>query len=419
MRVAYLERANALEAIPSLGLIVVSVGYALYRVLFTDFGFPTDFQYIHLAAQMWAEGANPYSPEFQARGGANFILTTDETVWFYPPSSWPLVTPFATLDFVTGTFYWRLLGALAILAGCAVLAVAALRDLGTSGLIRVAGMTAFAVTCDATFRAFGMGQTSPWLFLGVCLGTLAFRNGNRILMAIALFFLMLKPQFGLMVSVFLLASRFWWPALLGGAAISIAASLPALHIAGFGSFVSQYLGQLAIYDSLEVHRSIDSQGVRNLIYHAFGLDLPGMPFLIAGMCLCFAVGSWHVSAPGRIDRYLAWGMMILLGLNFAHLKPYDITLIVVFAVVAARFGWLAQIVMLLGAGATYQYYNVAQLAKDGRFGIDLTSLDLDQSIDLINSGALFAMLLAVLTIAWARSQSPMPQRELQPADPTQ
>lgn len=348
-----------IELAATLFLVLASLVYLAQKSVFSGDAI-IDFQFIWLAGEMWAEGADPYTADYAVRGEAMFGggIGNVPVTWFYPPSWWPVSMAVAQWDFGTATVIWRGASALMLIIGAAIVVLSWRRHVGALTPLRIGLFAAFAALGSAAPIGLALGQTPFVSFLGLSIFIAAYLARSRASMVLALFLLMLKPQIGLPFCGLLIVSRFWWPSLIAGGLVSLAAAAPALGIAGIADFLSAYLAQVGVHATLDPNRPFEMTGLRNLGYAAFGLALSPLLLSLAGAAL--AAGLRLVcradDAAGRA-RLLA-AFLATVGL-FVALHNYDMILMAPLVVLMAVHPWPLQALGALGLLLIFRANNLA------------------------------------------------------------
>lgn len=350
--------SNAMTVTLVAVLVLAGTAYLAWKTLFLP-DFSIDYQFIWLAGAMWAEGQNPYADEYARLGRELFSGLNVPRVWFYPPSWWPIATLSAQTTYETGVVVWRIVGALSLVTGIAVITLACHRHLAPLSPLRMAAFFAFATLMSATPIALSLGQTSFLSFLGAALFIAAWLGDRRVLMVAALFLLMLKPQIGLPFAMFLLARRMWWPSLAAGAVLSLLAAAVPLSISGIGPFLDTYLAQLGYHETLPPNHPIEMTGLRNLFWELFGWRVPSLPLALVCAALAFALGFTRAAEPRQ--RALTLAALLVLLCLFVPLHTYDMMLIAPLVVLGATASTPAQIMGLAGLLVIFRANNLAAL----------------------------------------------------------
>jgi hypothetical protein len=345
---ASLERSVPVRVAAVL-LLLLAVAYLGSKV-FEDSD-TVDFKFIYLAGDLWLEGQNPYSEVYAARGEQDFPGLNRPGYLLYPPHWWSIATASALIPYETALVAWRIACALCLLGGCAALHATG-RALAAPFLpARTVLVLVLAMSMSATAIAISLGQTSCLLFLGISLYTLAYVRQQRVLMVLALVIVMLKPNVGMALSLFLVPSLAWWPSLAVAAAVVLAASLPALLPFGVVEVLRGYLAALAEWEALPTNAAHSTTGVRNAAHLLFGAAVPGGLLALAGFAAAALIGLAARLSPlrGSEARHrAAW--LCLLVVTVALLVPlhtYDLMFLLPVVPLSASLPAAAEAFVLL------------------------------------------------------------------------
>ncbi|MEM1067013.1 MAG: glycosyltransferase 87 family protein [Pseudomonadota bacterium] len=308
----------------ALGLIVGALGYLALKAF--DGAPSADFQFIWLAGEMWRHGADPYQPAYGARAAELFAGQRVPGAWYYPPNWWPISTLTAALPFDVSLTVWRAANAAFVVLACAIPA-AALGGLRPNERLCVfSGLLVLAAFASATAISLALGQTSLIFLLGLSLLLTALVSGHRGLAALALALLMLKPQIGLPLAMFLVMDRHWWPSLLGGAMLTGLAALPALSLSGLGGFLTAYFENMARYENHGPAHPANMTGLRTMLFALSGVTTSVTIHIAFSMALAALLGWRAAGALGRNPR-IHYALFALLAF-FVPLHFYDLTFLV-------------------------------------------------------------------------------------------
>ena len=301
--------------------------YLAFKVL-AD-GDTIDFKYIHLAGTLWLDGINPYSAAFRETGQAIFTGMNRPEYLLYPPHWWGISAAVARIPYDTAGLIWRFFMAVCMIAGCFALHDIPRRIIGETRLWRTWAMLIFAAAMSATAVALSLGQTSCLLFLGLCLYLRAYVVRDRGLMVLALVLVMLKPNFGLALSLFLVPALFWWPSLIAGAVAVLALSLPALLPFAPAEVVRGYLNALGQWETLPPNIPGSTTGLRYLAYLLFDLTLPGRWFALAAAALALGLGAiWRDGTRPAFWRAEGLGLLLACLVLIVPMHTYDMMLLI-------------------------------------------------------------------------------------------
>lgn len=223
----------------------------------------TDFISFWTSGRMLVAGANVYDTAAHVAVQREFYAMPGEyTAFFYPPGFLPFVWPLGLLPYFPALAAW-----LAVTGAAFLAAVRAwFRELGLKGpaLVLVAAFPPVFVTLTH-------GQTS-FLVAALLGGGLLLVGRRPWLAGILIGLATIKPQFGLLVPLALLASGQWRTIAGAGAA---ALALTALAAAAFGPQV--WADWLAITRTASTATADGNIGFAKMVSVFAGLSLVGVP----------------------------------------------------------------------------------------------------------------------------------------------
>ena len=223
----------------------------------------TDFISFWTSGRMLLAGANVYDTAAHVAVQREFYAMPGEyTAFFYPPNFLPFVWPLGLLPYFPALAAW-----LAVTGAAFLAAVRAwFRELGLKGpaVVLVAGFPPVFVTLTH-------GQTS-FLMAALLGGGLLLVGRRPWLAGILIGLATIKPQFGLLVPLALLASGQWRTIAGAGAA---ALALAALAAAAFGPQV--WADWLAITRTASTATADGNIGFAKMVSVFAGLSLVGVP----------------------------------------------------------------------------------------------------------------------------------------------
>lgn len=321
----------------ALAMLAVALLYLGHKVFSgTD---TIDFKYIHLAGALWQEGVNPYTDAFREAGKDLFIGMNRPQYLLYPPHWWSIAVASAQFGYETAGQIWRIFTAGCMIGGCLLLHDTIRRSSGRPQPWRTWAMLLFACLMSATAITLALGQTSHLLFFGICLFVRAYVSGARGIMALALVVVMLKPNFGLAVALFLLPFPIWWSSLAGGAAITLLLSLPALLPFGVTEVIQGYLHALSQWETLPPNAPLSTTGLRYLAKIGLGLDLPGTWCALTAAALSLCYGAILSRQPALSEsphaRAATLGPLLTGLILFIPLHTYDMVVLIPLIALAA------------------------------------------------------------------------------------
>jgi len=282
-----------------------------------------DLVAFHRAGEMAldGEGAAAYDPGAFRAGLAE---RQKGLLWLNPPHAFFIMAPIAALPYGAAKAVWLVLN---IAATAGVLAIAGLRS---------RAFLALAVLSPAMLVSTMLLQLGGFIALGLA-AALVLAPRRPILAGVILAFLTMKPQYGLMAPLFLIATG-QWRAIIS--AVAATALLVAASVALFGAE-----SWLAFFESLKtVHGPFSRQVMEGTATFAqtaakFGASEAARAAAQGvGVALC-AAAVW--SAARRLPRSKAMSLTLLLSLAAAPSAwIYDWPLVIAaLAFLAARPNW--------------------------------------------------------------------------------
>lgn len=229
-------------------LLVATQTYLLPKVL--DTGNGHDFRLIWLAGQLWSDGISPYSESFFLQYERNFGQGPVSHFWVYPPYWWIICRPLAMLSFEAALLMWNLFNYI-LLAGTAFI----FTRLPLGPLAQTRAITRFAVAfsvlsiVQATPFSLALGQTSFLILAGVALLLMSVKEQNCAFVAIGTALVMLKPNFGVFIVIFLVTWRWTWVPIALIAATYLSISLIVAAQTGLQDTLFGFLDNLSEYDA--------------------------------------------------------------------------------------------------------------------------------------------------------------------------
>jgi hypothetical protein len=233
---------------------------------------------------------------------------------------------------------WRWITAGVMLAGVAALLPLG-RHLGaTIRLWRWAAFVIVVAASTATVVSLMMGQTTAICFAGFCCFASAYVRKSAALMAAALVLLALKPTLMLPVCAFLLTEMFWQRSILAAAAMTFVMAFPALYAHGFTATLLGFLNEIARYELLPENFPPAETGVRNLLYHAFGVSVPVLLLVVIAAAMAAALGFLCRTPVLTRDRAFHAFTVVALVAALVPFHVYDVVFIAPLVLLCA--GWL-------------------------------------------------------------------------------
>ena len=303
-----------------------------------------DFRYIWLAGHVWLNGEDPYSASFRRTSA---MLTWDghaPEVWLYPPNWWPLSALLAFIDLGTANLLWNIGNVLLCLVASFLIVSSfrrahtglkcdnTVRDLlfalgAALPLIHLFG----AAELEATATVIAVGQTSLLIYFGLALLLYGIGKDSRPLCVAGLVILFLKPQIGLaFAALFLVYSQWTRRTLAVALGLSLVLALPAL-ISHPLAPLEMVRGIIREGDSVRPNVAQAMTGLRNVLWHTFGLDVGG-PVSSLFAALAAVAGALTIKRIYEHEdrRRVLWLCAILSAAAtaaFAPLHFYDLPII--------------------------------------------------------------------------------------------
>lgn len=341
----------------SLAVLIVSQIYLLPKMLSTQDGL--DFRLIWLAGKLWASGISPYSAEFLEAYKATFGDGPNSHFWVYPPYWWGISRPLASLPFETALLVWNVVNyALLILGAALVSFFPKERPNAVPYAVRFMSILALLSLVQATPFALALGQTSFLVLGGLALLLVAMEGRNRVLCAIGVALVMLKPNYGLFLIICLLRYRWCWRPIIAVACAYIVASLLVAAPLGLVDTVSGFLQNLSDYDAPHISAG-QPENLTGLVHllQIMGISIPSSVAL--GLCLTVSIVTGLV-VKSSVDVLLA---VAVFSAFLVPLHTYDLTFCVLLLVVLSLRGTRGiLLVSLVPFVFLFRPYNLAALS---------------------------------------------------------
>lgn len=220
-------------------------------MLNTDDGL--DFRLIWLSGQLWSEGISPYSETFFPRYEQAFGQGPNSHFWVYPPYWWIICRPLAMLPFETALLVWNLFNYFLLITSAYLFACLPFDRLAqTSATKRFLSALAVLSIVQATPFALALGQTSFLLLAGVALLLRSVHEHNRALIALGTTLVMLKPNIGIFIVIFLVTRRWTWPPIALVAIAHLSISLMVASNTSLHETFNGFLNNLSDYDAPDI-----------------------------------------------------------------------------------------------------------------------------------------------------------------------
>ena len=282
-----------------------------------------DFKYFWLAGTLWQDGINPYGPAFLERAREIFVSGSVPPQWAYPPHFRPISELMALASFETSAVIWRSFCVVAIAGGTLSL-FAAVRETSRFPVYVMMVFVAIALTFSATAATVAIGQSSALIFFGYCLFVYGYLRDMRISLCIALILLMIKPTYGFIPALFLLAHFRYFGLILLSAAITVAISVWGIWGHGIQEITAGLIDSFAKYKYAQINLAPEMTGLRHLVYAVGFGETSQVVYVLVGSTLAFSLGLFtyakDLAEPDRIRAVVLLGLLMLL---FAPMHTYD------------------------------------------------------------------------------------------------
>lgn len=371
-----LSRVRVLRIAACIAILVISISYLIFKTYQVSDRPGFDFKYIWLAGDLWLEGANPYGSEYMHEGELRISQGHVPIMWVYPPSWWPIATPFGFLDLYSANVVWNTANIILIIITSAMLSSLAVRNFSScrkSDQNRSGKLQTFLVFCplvfliatlEATGILFSVGQTTLLICLGVTM-MLWGRIHNIIWVgALGLALVMLKPQIGLpfaLLSVFdKIGRKTIFPAIL------ISAGFAAPAFIQTPTVLLDFLDNLLAYDGFtDANLPQSMTGARLLIWELSAIDIGNIKAtvltLVAISMLCLGPTRVTYANDPDIMSWKVFALSTAVIIAFAPLHIYDFVLIVVALPFLVSVKWPERTVAITGMLMIWRSENLAAL----------------------------------------------------------
>jgi hypothetical protein len=357
-----------------LAFFLVGVAYLAFKTVQVADRAGFDFRYMWLAGKLWAQGVNPYVPEYRELGSHIITAGHVPTLWPYPPN-WVIPSfILAQADLTRSAVLFNVFNVAAFLASSLLLTVTLYRapprpgaqdgwltrlglELGQPRNVFFLHVGVLAVL-QATALVLSTGQNSILIYLGLSLLLYGLARRRQLAAAIGLTLMLLKPQLGVIFVAVLLMNRAHWGLVLKAVAISALISVPAFIVSPSVAF--DWLTNLGLYDGMNTANAPQAMtGIRNLAFDALGRDIGNMAALAialavtVGLCL----GLKPRGRPGETLDALILATAVAVAL--APLHNYDLVIVGVTLFAVAWGGALERLLGTLGALAIWRADDLA------------------------------------------------------------
>jgi len=305
-------------AILSCGLLLLQLGTSRGGVDRNGFLLGTDFLSFWSAGKLLVTGGSPYDvPAHIAMQRSVYASGTGHLGYFYPPVFELWSYPLGLLGYFPALIVWTVAGLTAYVAAARLwLGQLSLRAV----LIAVAAFPAVLLTITH-------GQTS--LFVSALLGggLWLVTAGRKGLGGVLLGLAVIKPQFGVLIPLVLLAGREWRAIFAATASVVLSASLATLC---FG--VDEWTRWLSISGAVQSVLDGGTVGFAKMqsIFSGLrllGVDGPTAYAVQGGVALVVAAGLFHVVRRTGLTAEAAAATLVGALLTTPFLLDYDLVLL--------------------------------------------------------------------------------------------
>jgi hypothetical protein len=283
------------------------------------------------------------------RGGALAIFGHSTMVGqlMYPPPFLLLIAPFTVLPPEAGDLLWGL-------AGMLVLALAT-RRIGLRCSQICLGLLSPPVLYCVT-----MGQSGLFVSAALLLA-LALADEAPVLAGIAAGCVIIKPQFGLLLPICLIAARQWRAVAAAAVTVGVLCALPALL---FGPWVWKlfYSAQLGAARGVVANPGTFPEHMMItpfILFRALGMTAHGAGLFQAMASLLAIAACWSIWSRGdesaqTVDRLAVTSCLVALVTPYGYVYDLPVLAVALLAYGAKqRPGWLAAVAIFWGATGAY------------------------------------------------------------------
>lgn len=343
------------SSIAAVVIFVLSATYLTVKIF--DIRDLIDFKTVWLAGEIWRQGHSAYGPEYLAEGKRIF-WESNVPFWFpYPPNWYPVARPLGNFSFDEASIYWRAISAVLLISGFWFAATSASKANPNIDILQYALFFMFVAVGSATAISLSTGQTSILIFFGTAVFLWGYVQNRRVAVALALAVLVMKPNFGLPFVAFCLFQREYWPAVIAAGVIALAMAAPALVPYGPVNVIGDYAAVLGQFHQVQTNTPETTTGLRNLFFHATGIDLKSY-FPMALACLTAAA----IGAVPRNDtrtRLAKCLFLIAASLFFVPMHTYDFIIIAPLVLLDRRLSRYSTWIAVAGLLVIFRMNNFA------------------------------------------------------------
>lgn len=391
--------------LPVFLFLAISQAYLIPKVLDQTDGF--DFRLIWLAGELWSNGISPYSEAFGVAYRATFGTGPSSHFWVYPPYAWLVSRPLAMLPFETAVLVWNILNYCLLIATAWIFAQLSLtRIAAVSTTTRfVIGVSALSII-QATPFALALGQTSFLMLFGLAALLKATQIKSHGWLALGTALIMLKPNFGLFIVLFLATWHWTWRPIGAVAAIYLVVSCGVAAQTGLLETLMAFLSRLSDYNAPHIAAG-QPANLTGLVHLAdwVGMAIPSS--ILYALAALLAILSGVLTArPFEGLRFAAVGITFLIPLH-----TYDMMLAVLCVAALCLHGKTARTVLTAALGLVA----AACLLRPDNLGVWLGLAHPDSMRHfagslLVSIALLIGCGLAALEIARSPRRAPAPGR---------
>ena len=375
-----------------LAIGMLGITYLIWKVISLQ-GQDLTFKYIWLAGNLWQDGLNPYSIEYQEIGHKMFTAFNGQP-FYYPPNWWPFSNILAAFDYTTATEIWRVLNGLCIISSTFLLNGAMKKigiNLTLSSLILYTGLVSLM---QASAIIIATGQTTILIYFGLCLVIYSAVNSRPLLLALGLCVMLLKPQIGVALFFAFIPFKKYHMALLYTCVLTFLLMLPALITIGPLETILPFLKGLSQHSSFATNEAQNSTGLKSILYSITNFKLPSTMATLLSIVGTLGAGLYFKkSDKENSTNFITYWMIIIMITAFvAPLHEYDMIIIAPLILLCAIYGvraqWLLSIPFII-------------LARSGNIGDLLTPENADDAryyTSVITTIALVAMVIILCKV---------------------
>jgi glycosyl transferase family 87 len=309
-----------------------------------------DILYYWFAGKMWASGESAYAPLYSIE--ASKFFEREMNPFYYPPNNYFLCRALATMEPLLATKVWFAASTTMFVIG-SVMAVASVfpesppsattsrsasQDVSYAEALsqQIALVALISVlylfACNSTSLMLKLGQTTSIVFLGYCLIIASIRRMSMVIGIFGVTLTMLKPQFGVPLSLALLFFPQFRIVVISSWLISALIAVPALLSDSPLKVVEDFLQAVSGYGSVRENQSYFTIGAAHLLGRALDLRLNNIIWLAITsatvLLTSFAVRYRSRAYLDKDGMLAALHLAMICVLMIMPLHEYDMVLVV-------------------------------------------------------------------------------------------